>query len=525
MNDKKFFPLSKITDRIQAILQPAIGKQFWVKAEISSGRERGGSFYCDLVETNENAAVIAKIRGTVWNRDLARIRKQFKDSNLDLKLDDGTVVGFQCSLQYSPQYGLSLQVIDADPAFALGELELKKQQILARLTKEGLLEPNKKFYVPVLPQRIGVITSMGSAAYSDFLKTLNSSKFGFKVYMADAMMQGNQTERSVLHALDTLEKLKLDLVILIRGGGSKTDLFYLDNEAIARRIAGYTLPVWTGIGHEIDTSVLDHVANKYFKTPTAVAEEIIARYVDMRRHLNEAKNRFQSTWTYRLDREKKTVSDAHTGIIQGTRKLLEHNSGNLKNMANLLSSKVKDRLMLEKSMLSASMKLLTTAPVNLIQRVQDRLKDKTHRFKNGCDRQVLEGKQTLEYLMKRFQPEKFNQRIVQEWRNLNSWKGLFTRKVTADFNTRYKEIDYLKNRLRKEVILTRIENERKSLNNKSATLKASDPETSLKRGFSLVYNEVGGLIKSVSEIKNNDVLRTKLSDGQVTSTVNDIERK
>jgi len=175
MNDKKFFPLSKITDRIQAILQPSIGKQFWVKAKISSGRERGGSFYCDLVETNENAAVIAKIRGTVWSRDLARIRKQFKDSNLDLKLDDGTVVGFQCSLQYSPQYGLSLQVIDADPAFALGELELKKQQILAQLTKEGLLEPNKKFYVPVLPQRIGVITSMGSAAYSDFLKTLNPS--------------------------------------------------------------------------------------------------------------------------------------------------------------------------------------------------------------------------------------------------------------------------------------------------------------------------------------------------------------
>jgi exodeoxyribonuclease VII large subunit len=343
--------------------------------------------------------------------------------------------------------------------------------------------------------------------------------------MADALMQGNQTERSVLHALDILEKLKVELVIIIRGGGSKTDLFYLDNEAIARKIAGYKLPVWSGIGHEIDTSVLDHVANKYFKTPTAVAEEIIARYVDMNRHLEEAKSRFQSTWTYRLDREKKYISDARTGIIQGTRKLLDFNSGNLKNMANLLSSKVKDRLILEKSMLSASMKLLTTAPVNLIQRVQDRLKDKTYRFKNGCGRQVLEGKQTLEYLMKRFQPEKFNQRIIQEWRNLNSWKGVLTRKVTADFNTRYREIDYLKNRFRKEAILTRIENERKSLNNKSATLKASDPGTSLKRGFSLVYSEGGGLIKSVAEINQNDVLRTKMSDGQVTSTVNDIERK
>jgi len=240
MDNNRFFNLSDITNRIQQILQPHIGKNFWIKAEISSGRERGGSFYCDLVESDESGKIIAQMRCTIWNRDLSNIRKQFKEHDLDLILDDGTAVGFQCSLQYHPQFGLSLKAVAADPSFALGELELKKKEILDRLTKENLLEPNKKLFVPMLPQTIALITSKGSAACNDILKTFSSSGFGFKILLADANVQGVNTERSVLHALDVLEKQNLDLVIIARGGGSKTDLSYLDNEAIARRIVAYT---------------------------------------------------------------------------------------------------------------------------------------------------------------------------------------------------------------------------------------------------------------------------------------------
>ena len=136
--DRKFFSLSAITGRIQQILQPAIGKRFWVKAEISSGRERGGSFYCDLVETDRSGKVIAKIQCNIWARDLDNIRTKFKRHELELMLDNGTLVGFECSLQYSSQYSLSLKVHDADPAFALGELELKKQEILTQVSASTL---------------------------------------------------------------------------------------------------------------------------------------------------------------------------------------------------------------------------------------------------------------------------------------------------------------------------------------------------------------------------------------------------
>ena len=163
----------------------------------------------------------------------------------------------------------------------------------------------------------------GSAACNDILKTFSSSGFGFKILLADATGQGVNTEKSVLAAMDVLENLNLDLVIIARGGGSKTDLFYLDNEAIAKRIAAYKYPVWTGIGHETDLSILDHVSNRYFKTPTAVAEDIVARLIEMKRYLVENENRFRSTWAYRYEMDRKWLDDTKTGIVQGTRKLLD----------------------------------------------------------------------------------------------------------------------------------------------------------------------------------------------------------
>lgn len=407
MNQRCFFPLSTITKRVQHYLQPAIGKSFWVTAEISSGRERGGSFYCDLVETDDCGKIIAKMKCTIWNRDLAGIRNRFIENGLELKLENGTAVGFQCALQYSPQYGLSLTVRDADPCFALGDLELKKREILERLKKAGLFEPNKTIPVPLLPQRLGLITSTNSAAYNDFIKTLKASPFGYKIFTADAVMQGQKTENTVLKAMCALEKLEVELVIIIRGGGSKTDLFSLDNEIIARKIADYKFPVWTGIGHEIDISVLDHVANKHFKTPTAVAEEIVARFIEMERHLDEAESRFRSTWTYRFDSEKQYMTDANVGLRQGTRKLLELTRMNLKNIGNMLSSRVGQRINNEKTRLIVGEKTLKSSPVTILKDSKYRLSDKKAQFKSGLDKRLASLKSDLQKLEKRFSQDRF----------------------------------------------------------------------------------------------------------------------
>ncbi|GAM10352.1 exodeoxyribonuclease 7 large subunit [Geobacter sp. OR-1] len=478
--DKRFFPLSKITERITVLLQPAISKQFWVKAEIASGRERGGAFYCDLIETGADGKIVAKITCTIWQRELTSIRELFNTSNMDLVLIDGTVVGFLCSLQYSPQYGLSLRVIDADPAIAMGEMELKKREIIERLQKEGLFQPNKDCFLPMLPLKIGLITSAGSAAYNDFIQTLTTSGYGFAIYLADAMMQGEQTEKSVLRALDKLRSINVELIVIARGGGSKTDLYSLDNEPIARNIASSSIPVWTGIGHEIDTSVLDYVSNKAFKTPTAAAEELVARFVQMRRQLDESANTLKTVWAYRLKIGKDHIERAKTGIYQGSRKLLDVTVSGLLERAQKLRHRVQVRISTEQITNEKRRERLRAMPLSLIQNHKERLIFKRH---------------SLE---------------------------LRTKSILSCTNN---TLCGMKSRFDRDRFLRRLSLERKSLYEKMATLKASDPKNVLKRGYAIVHRKDGYLVRSINDVSEKEKIYAHFADGLIISEVTAKEKK
>ena len=171
-------------------MEPAFGTRFWLRAEISSGRDSRGAFFGELVETDDNGTQIAKMRAQIWQTELSAIRTKFRNAGLDLQLDDGTEIGIQCSLQYDARYGLSLKIHDADPALSLGELELRRRAILLRLENDGLFEPNKKRPVPLLPQRIGVISGRSSAAFSDFVRTIEQAPYSYSLLVADAMVQG-----------------------------------------------------------------------------------------------------------------------------------------------------------------------------------------------------------------------------------------------------------------------------------------------------------------------------------------------
>ena len=517
--EKKFFPLSAITKRINELLEPAISKQFWVKAEISTGRERGGAFYCDLVETDAGGKIVAKIACTIWQRELAAIKEMFKAKNMDLVLCNGTVVGFLCSLQYSPQYGLSLRVIDADPAFALGEMELKKREIIERLQKEGLFETNKERFVPLLPTRLGLITSAGSAAYNDFIQTLTASGYGFKVFLTDAMVQGDQTEKYVLRALDALGRLDLDLVFIVRGGGSKTDLYFLDNEAIARRIAGYALPVWTGIGHEIDTSILDYVANKSFKTPTAAAEELVARFVQMRRQLDESTNTLKTVWAYRSKIDRDYLARALTGIQQGPRKLLDVTAASLREQAKEMRLKVQERLSTEHIGLGRRTEKLRSQPLALTQTLAERLVSRRQELKSRVHYRLSRTGDTLSGLKQRFDRERFLRRLLVERDGNEKNRQQLRSRFHSALRLKSMEFASLKGRFKEERILMRIGMARNSLNDKMATLKAIDPQTVLQRGFALVYGTSGVLVRSISDVMEKEIITTRLADGSLISEV------
>jgi len=475
----KVFPLSAITARVQEILRPACAKTFWVRAEISSGRETGGSYYCDLVECTDGK-VVAKMRCSIWSHDLRRMRRKFEDQGLELRLENGTSIVLCCALQYHPQHGLSLKATDADPIFALGELEQKKREIIEGLKRDGLLEPNKKLPVPDIPLRIALITSNGTAAFADFTQTLHRSGYAFTVFLADASMQGKDTEPAVLRALSILPSLNIDIAVLIRGGGSKSDLAWLDNDAIARAIAACPIPVWTGIGHEIDISVQDHVANRSFKTPTAVAEELVARCVSAERYLDESRERIKTVWQYRYDKDALWIKQAEVGIRNGVRKHLDSTRARLREMAMKPWAKVSGRLSKENSTLLESGLNLKKSALQIISRQEETLRQRAEKANDRADRFLERAGQELQAARRRF--------------------GL-------------------------ERQLQKIEREDERLDTRLAKVQAHDPSIMLQRGYALLRGAGGEIVASVVGRKKGESLVAQVKDGNIRVEIKDTERK
>ena len=476
----KFYTLAQVTRAVRKHLEPAIKKPpFWLRAEIASGREKGGTFFCELVETDNAGNQVAMMRAMIWRTELSTIRQKFNHAGLTLQLDDGTAVGILCSLQFHSRYGLSLKILDADPAFALGELELRRREILLRLKKENLFDPNKQLTIPLLPQRIGVVTSHGSAAFSDFVRTLEESPFGFTIFAADAVVQGKQAEADVIAAMNVLARLRVDVIVIIRGGGSRTDLASLDNEAIARYIADCEVPVWTGIGHETDESVLDVVANRSFKTPTAVADEIVDRFLRMAEHITVSAKRLRSVWQLRATSEGEFLRRSRTGLQQGSRKLLEVTRSSLELKKAALSHRVDVRLLRARTLLEMAKGQLIAAPKIIFQDCLRYINEAKRRCRRDALRNVKGKKQIVSGMRTRFREERF---------------------------------------------LARLSRERTELESKRRLLRSADPRNSLKRGFSLSYDEHGNLVKSIEQIEPGSKLTVLVRDGAITSTVDELER-
>jgi len=192
---------------------------------------------------------------------------------------------------YEPRGSLQLRMTGIDPRFILAAMAAERDALLLRLHSEGVTKLNKAHTIAPVPQRIGLITSAGSAASEDFLTELAQSGLGFKVSACDSRVQGDLAVDGLLAGLRALSKMDLDVIVVIRGGGSRGDLAVFDNEELARCIAEAPVPVLTGIGHEIDTSVADAVAHTALKTPTAVAAELVGR---VRSYVDQVEGRWES---------------------------------------------------------------------------------------------------------------------------------------------------------------------------------------------------------------------------------------
>lgn len=286
---EKTFPVSKYLTAVKKLLTTQI-PPVWVNGVITQITERGRMVYLSIAEFAEgDVKPIAKIDLYLFAGEFAQMQARIAELPIPFTIKEQLKVNFLIEADFYIGSGkFQCHVTNIDPNFTLGELALTRQAILERLEKEGLLTRNKMQPFAAIPLKVGLITGETTAALKDFTTTLAHSGFAFEVIPAYAKMQGNETERTVLEALGKLRQIPdLDVICIVRGGGSKTDLNYFDSEALCRAIAISPVPILTGIGHQIDESLVDKVAFRSCITPTDCAKFLIARVEDSARHLRE----------------------------------------------------------------------------------------------------------------------------------------------------------------------------------------------------------------------------------------------
>lgn len=280
MEEHTSLSLVELNMLVRRSVRACLPDEYWVQAELSDVRSNySGHCYLEFVQKDiQGNALVAKARGIIWNNVYVRLKPFFERETGQLFVS-GIKVMVKVTVDFHELYGYSLTVVDIDPTYTLGDMARKRKEIISKLENEGILTLNKELELPVLTQRIAVISSATAAGYGDFCNQLEHNSFGFVFYpqLFPAVMQGDKVESSIIMALEKIYQSRenWDIVVIIRGGGATSDLSGFDTYNLAAHCAQFPLPILTGIGHERDDTVLDVVSHTRVKTPTAAAEFLI----------------------------------------------------------------------------------------------------------------------------------------------------------------------------------------------------------------------------------------------------------
>lgn len=280
---------------VRDAIETELPDEYWVEAELSECRERGGHCYMELIEKDETTNTpVARASAKCWRQTWQMVQPYFERTT-GQPLRTGLKVLIRVYAQFHEAYGFSWIVTDIDPTYTLGDMARKRQEIIRQLKEEGVFDLQRELRIPLFAKRIAVISAAGAAGYGDFCRQLEENEYGFRfsITLFPATMQGEQVEASVIHALNQIyENIHdFDVVCILRGGGATADLSGFDTLALAENVAQFPLPIITGIGHERDESILDMVSNTRVKTPTAAAALLVDNLRQVLERINLAQQR------------------------------------------------------------------------------------------------------------------------------------------------------------------------------------------------------------------------------------------
>lgn len=336
------FTVGELAEAIKMVLRRGFADGVWVRGEIQGLQQRtNGHAYFNLTERGDDGQ--ATIPVSLFAGTFARLRPMLNKHRM--RLANGLAVRIHARLDfYGPSGRLSLVMDGLDPTYTLGKLAAERDQLLRKLVAEGLLDAQKRLRLATAPLRIGVVTSVGSAAWADLTHELEASGIGFRLVAAHTTVQGDGAVDGICAALGALARRDCDVILVVRGGGSRTDLATFDDERIARAIASSLVPVWTGLGHEIDRAVADEVAHAAHKTPTACAAALVSRVRDAHQRAETAFGRAANAAAAALERHERRLHDRARLVTRRTERAVAVADERLRSRAGRLVAVARRRV-------------------------------------------------------------------------------------------------------------------------------------------------------------------------------------
>jgi len=379
--DNEHYSLRQLNLMVRDAIEMHLPDEYWVEAELSECRERGGHCYMELVEKEESTHTpIARASAKCW-RQTWQILEPYFERVTSQPLRAGLKVLLKVYAQYHEAYGFSWIVTDIDPTYTIGDMARKRQEIIRQLKEEGVFDLQKELQLPLFCQRIAVISAEGAAGYGDFMRQLEDNPYGlhFDITLFPAIMQGEQVEQSVIAALEEIYvqsqqltangQKPFDVVCILRGGGATADLSGFDTLALAEHVANFPLPIITGIGHDRDESILDMVSHIRVKTPTAAADLLIDHLQQVLLRIENAQQRITTAISQKLSTYSNKLTTLQTLIPTLALRILSNSHHRIEMLGSRIPVAIERRLTSQKHRLeNIEIKLQSFDPQTLLSR-------------------------------------------------------------------------------------------------------------------------------------------------------------
>lgn len=381
MEEKQIFTLAQVATSIKKTLENRYNQLYWIKAEIHKiNRYPSGHAFPELVQ-KEGDNIVAQLSGTIWKQQLERIQKRFVEVVKE-PLNDGLTVLFLGKIVFNETFGLSIQIMDIDPSFSLGELQKEREETLKKLSMEGLLNKNQLLHFPLLPKRIAIISGDTSKGLSDFMEVLNQNPYcyRFETSLFNALLQGDVAVDSVIQALGSIKSSlhRYDIVVLVRGGGAEVGMTCYNHYKLCKEIAEFPLPILTGIGHSTNLTVAELIAFRNEITPTKLAEFLVQTFREFDLRVHELTSNLRDMSMLKIERAQQQVSQLTHAFEKSSKNLLQQFSFSLQSTQQQAAQSAIHVLHREKTNLSILQSESSSAAIEKLRNVSFQLERKEY---------------------------------------------------------------------------------------------------------------------------------------------------